>query len=392
MISKEIRQLMESGSAIRRMWVDGSRLKEVHGERNVADMTLGNPVAPPPEEVLRALEEVLAHPPPDLHRYTPHAGHPEVRERIAENLDRRRLLPGARREHVTVTSGAGAATNVVLRSVLDPGDEVILLAPYFPDYPAHVMNHQGIPRVVPADPGFLPDLDAIEGVLGPRTRAVMINHPNNPSGRQYPEPLLKDLTDLLRDASRKHGRAIYLISDEPYREIRYTTEPFVSPARLYEHGIMAYSFSKSLSLPGERIGYIAVNPDSPGIEDLGAALSTSIRILGFVNAPSLWQHVAARCLDAVVDLEPLCRHRARLLAALEERGYEVPANDGTFYLFPRTPGGDDEAFVRSTMKDLLLLVPGETFGRAGHFRIAYCVDERTVDLAVERIPQAGAHS
>jgi aspartate aminotransferase len=253
-----------------------------------------------------------------------------------------------------------------------------------------VLNHRGVPRPVRTGPDFLPDLAAIERALGARTRAVIVNHPNNPSGRQYPEPLLRELAELLRDASRRHGRAIYLLSDEPYREVRYTTEPFTSPARLYEHGLMAYSFSKSHSIPGERIGYLAVNPDHPGAGELVTALSMSNRILGFTNAPSLWQQVIARCLDAVVELEPLRRHRQRLLAALTEKGYEVSSTEGTFYLFPKTPDNDedDETFIRRAMKDLLLLVPGETFGRKGHFRIAYCVDDHTVDLAVERLPRA----
>ncbi len=351
-------------------------------------MALGNPDASPPQALLRALDDVVAHPPPGLHRYTPHAGHPEVRERIASHLDLSGVLPGARREHVVVTAGASAATNIALRSVLDPGDEVILLAPYFPDYPAHVLNHAGKPVTVETGPDFLPRLDAIERAIGSRTRAIIVNHPNNPSGRQYPEPLLRGLADLLHRSSRGNRRPIYLISDEPYREVRFTEEPFVSPARLYEHGLMAYSFSKSHSIPGERIGHLAVSPASPAADELVAALCVSSRILGFPNAPSLWQHVIARCLDAVVDLEPLRRHRDRLLGALTDKGYEVKCPEGAFYLFPRTPGGDDEAFVRQAMRDLLLVVPGGTFGRAGHFRIAFCVDERTVDLAIERLPAA----
>jgi aspartate aminotransferase len=235
---------------------------------------------------------------------------------------------------------------------------------------------------------FLPDLEAIDRALGARTRAVIVNHPNNPSGRQYPGSVLRDLGNLLRDRGRANGRVIYLISDEPYRVVRYTPEPFVSPADVYEYGLMAYSFSKSHSIPGERIGYLAVSPDHPGSKELVEALCVSSRILGFPNAPSLWQRVIARCLDAAVDLEPLRRNRDRLLVALKEKGYEVPPTDGTFYLFPRTPGGDDEAFVQGAIEDLLLLVPGGTFGLDGHFRIAYCVDDRTVDQAVERLPQA----
>jgi aspartate aminotransferase len=381
---------MQSGSAIRRVWEQGARMKQIHGAENVADMTIGNPFAPPPEALLRALEEVVARPSPDLHRYTASAGHPEVRERIAVHLDESGVLPGARREHVVVTAGASAATNIALRSVLEPGDEVLILAPYFPDYPAHVQNHAGTPVVIETGPAFLPDLVAIERAIGERTRAIIVNHPNNPSGRQYPEPLLRDLVSLLRERGQRFGRPIFLLSDEPYREIRYTEEPFVSPARLYEHGLMTYSFSKSHSIPGERIGYLAVNPESPDAGEWVAALSVSGRILGFPNAPSLWQHVIARCLDAVVDVADLERYRDRLLKALVEKGYDVECPEGTFYLFPRTPGDDDEAFVERALEDFLLLVPGGAFGRQGHFRIAFCVDEHTVDLAAKRLPRAGA--
>ena len=381
---------MRTGSAIRRVWNLGARMKQVHGAENVADMTIGNPFAPPPGALLRALEEVVAHPSPDLHRYTAAAGHPEVRERIAAHLDKHGVLPGARREHVVVTAGASAATNIALRSVLEPGDEVLLLAPYFPDYPAHVQNHAGRPVVVETGSDFLPDLEAVERAIGERTRVIIVNHPNNPSGRQYPEPLLRDLVSLLRESGQRFGRPIFLISDEPYREIRYTTEAFVSPARLYEHGLMAYSFSKSHSIPGERIGYLAVNPESPDARELVAAMCVSGRILGFPNAPSLWQQVIARCLDAVVDVAELQRYRDRLLETLVEKGYDVASPEGTFYLFPRTPGNDDEAFVERGIENLLLLVPGGTFGREGHFRIAFCVDEHTVNLAAERLPRVGA--
>ena len=268
------------------------------------------------------------------------------------------------------------------------GDEVVVLVPYFPDYPAHVLNHRGKMVLAPTGPDFLPDLAAIEAALTSRTRVVIVNHPNNPSGRQYPLALLGDLAELLRDRGRTNGRPVYLLSDEPYRELRYTEEPFVSPARPYEHGLLAYSFSKSHSIPGERIGYLAVNPDCPDAEELVAAFALANRILGFTNASAIWQHVIVRCLDEAVDMEQYRRHRDRLYEALVERGYEVTLPEGTFYLFPKAPGGDDQAFVRRAMDDLLLLVPGGTFGVEGHFRIAFCVDDRTVDLAVERLPQA----
>ena len=384
MISREVRRLIDTGSAIRRMWADGIRLKEQHGADKVADLTLGNPVALPPPEFQRALEEVVAHPPPGLHRYTPNAGHPEVRARVAAHLDSAGILPGARAEHVTMTSGAGAALNVALRALLDPGDEVIVLPPYFPDYPAHVANHQGVLVPVSTDAEFLPDLAAIEAAIGPRTRVVIVNHPNNPSGREYPDDRIEALADLLRDATRRNDRPVWLLSDEPYREVRYLDGRFTSPSVLYEFGLMCYSYSKSLSIPGERIGYLAVNPECPGAAEAAAAFSVANRILGFTNAPALWQHVVSRCPDAAIDLTELTRHRDRLLEALRRGGFHVREPEGTFYLFPRTPGGDDRAFVRRLMEDLVLVVPGGTFGWPGHFRIAYCTDDRTVDLAVAR--------
>jgi len=383
-----MRALLEKGSAIRNIWLEGLRLRQLHGEQAVADMTLGNPTTPPPPALLQALEDVVAHPPPDLHRYTPNEGLPAARERIAEQLERRGLLPGARREHVLLTCGASAAINVALRAVLDPGDEVLLLLPCFPDYPAHVRNHQGVPVPVQTGPDFLPDLGAVEAALGPRTRALIVNHPNNPSGRQYAEGLLRELVTLLRERTRRNGRPVYLLSDEPYREVRYTSEPFVSPVALYEHGLMTYSFSKSHCIPGERIGYLAVSPEGPGVPELVAAAALANRILGFTNGPSLWQHVMMRCLDAVTAMEPLRRSRDRLLAALTDKGYEVFPPEGTFYLFPRAPGDDDEAFVERARRDLLLFVPGSGFGRQGYFRITYCVDEHTLELALQRLPPA----
>jgi aspartate aminotransferase len=388
MISSEIRELIETGSAIRKMFEEGCRLKQIHGAENVADLTLGNPIAPPPPALLAALAEVVAHPPNGLHRYTPNAGHPEVRERVAGHLDDSRLLPGASRQHVVMTAGAAAGCNVVLRAILEPGDEVILLAPYFPDYPAHVLNHRGVQVVAATGPDFLPDPQVVEQAAGPRTRALIINTPNNPSGRFYPESLLHQLVEVLQQQSRRNQRPVYLISDEPYREICYVNRQFVSPARLYEHGIMVYSFSKSMSLAGERIGYVAINPESPDAGLLETAFTLTNRALGFVNAPSLWQHVVARCLGEVVDQVRLGRNRRRLLDALTDKGYSVSPPDGGFYMFPGVPDGDDDALVRETLKRLLLVGPGATFGYPGHFRMAFCVDEHTIDLAIERLPLA----
>ncbi len=388
MISKGIRHLMETGSAIRKMWDDAHRLMAEHGAENVANLTLGNPVLPPPPAIHAAMAEIIADPPEDLHRYTPNAGLPVFRESVARGLDRRGILPGATADHVVATCGASAATNIALRAVLDPGDEVVYLSPYFPDYPAHVLNHHGVPVAVPTGPDCLPDVERIEASLGKKTRVVIVNHPNNPSGRQYPAETLVALADLLRAKSKENGRPIWLISDEPYREIRYVDEPFVSPAAVYEFGLIAYSWSKSLSLPGERIGYLAINPACPDSARAVGAFALANRILGFTNAPSFWQRVIATCPDACVDIAPYRRHRDRLYAALVEKGYDVAEPEGTFYLFPLTPGGDDEAFVKRAMKDLVLIVPGGTFGSPGYFRIAFCVNDRTVDQALTRLPDA----
>jgi aspartate aminotransferase len=387
MISDEMRHLLATGSAIRKMWTEGRRLKEMHGADQVADLTLGNPAALPPPELQDALADVVANPPKDLHRYTPNAGHPEFTSAVAAHLAASSLLPSAEFTHVVATCGASAAINITLRAVLSPGEEVIVLAPYFPDYPAHAANHGGVSVIVPTTEEFLPDLAAIESAITERTRVVIVNHPNNPSGRLYPIEALSGLAELLREKSAEHKRPIWLLSDEPYREFVYTEERFVSPARLYEYGVMAYSWSKSLSLPGERIGYAAVNPACPDAPEFTAAATLANRILGFTNAPSIWQRVVARCPGACVDLEPFRRRRALLLDALAERGYEVVEPEGTFYVFPTTPDGDDERFVRSAMDNLLLVVPGGPFGVPGRFRMAFCTDDRSVELAVTRLPR-----
>jgi len=386
MISEEMRGMLSTGSAIRKMWTEGRRLKELHGADQVADMTLGNPAAEPPAVLHEALAEVVANPPSDLHRYTPNAGHPEFTTAVARHLAASNLMPSAEVGHVVATCGASAAINITLRTVLSPGDEVLILAPYFPDYPAHAKNHGGKPVIVPTTEEFLPDVAAIERAITERTRVLILNHPNNPSGRLYPVEVLSDIADLLREKSDLHRRPIWLLSDEPYREFLFTEDRFVSPARLYEYGVMAYSWSKSLSLPGERIGYVAVNPACPDASEFAAATALANRILGFTNAPSIWQRVVARCPGACVDLSPFRRRRRALLDALSEKAYEVVEPEGTFYVYPRTPEGDDGRFVRSAMENLLLVVPGGPFGTPGRFRLAFCTDDRSVDLAVTRLP------
>ncbi len=385
MINAEISRLISSGSTIRRIWADGQRLKKAHGAENVADVTLGNPLTAPPTEVTCALEDLVRNPPSDLHYYTANAGHPAAREQIAAHLQETGLLPQVQAKHVVLTCGASAAINVILRAILDSGDEVMILAPFYPDYPVHIANYGCVPIVVSTDEHSLPDLEAIAAALSSRTRALIINHPNNPSGRQYPESRLRELAEILHEHGRKNGHPVVLISDEPYRGLRYTDEPYVSPAKLYDHGVMVYTFSKSHAIPGARIGYIAVNPAFPEVERTVEGFALANRILGFTSAPALWQRVVARCQSAVIDLTNYHRHRRRLIEVLQAKGYRVDPPEGGFYLFPKVPGDDNE-FCRRAMDDLLLIVPGSTFGSPGHIRIAFCVDDHTIDLVHIRLP------
>lgn len=389
-ISRALAQAMEGSSWIRRMFEEGVRLKERFGAENVADLSLGNPVIEPPPEVGARLGELAASPPAGWHRYMPNAGFPSTRAAVAAHLARHTGVPyGA--EQVLMTVGAGGALNVALKGLLDPGDEVLCLAPYFVEYRFYVTNHGGVPVVVPCGPDFRPDLERIEAALTPRTRALILNAPNNPTGVVYPGEDLDGVARLLEAASRAQGRPVYLISDEPYRAIVYDGAPVPWPVRHYPETLHVTSFSKDLALPGERIGYLAVNPASRDAARLVGAFTFANRILGFVNAPALQQRLVEGLLDVRVDLEGYARRRARLLAALEQAGYEVVRPQGAFYLFPRVPGGEDDLdFVRRCLAERLLVVPGTGFGTPGHFRLSYAVTDRDVDLACEALVRVAA--
>lgn len=379
-VADKIREFHSRGSAIRRMFEEGLRLKAIHGPDRVADLSIGNPDFPPPAAFSAAFREAaLANLP---HAYMPNAGYLETRTRVAANLDRRGLLPGVKAEHLVMTTGAAGAINVVLHSILDPGDEVVVVKPYFLEYGYYIDNHGG--RMVLADcrDDFELDPDAIERVITPRTRAILLNSPNNPSGRVYREDALHGVADVLRRASTAQGRPILLLSDEPYREVVFDGVPFVSPATVYENSVICYSWSKSFSLSGERIGYAAVNP-ALQTDDLAlflGSLSMCNRLLGFVNAPAFMQHVIARAVDAVPDIGHYERKRGMLLDALDRAGLEYIRPDGTFYIFPRTPGNETD-FVNRAKDKLLLVVPGSAFGRKDHVRLSFAAPDATVELA-----------
>jgi aspartate aminotransferase len=317
------------------------------------------------------------------------AGYRETREAVAAFLseDQGIPVPG---ENVVMTVGAGGSLNVVFKAILDPDDEVIVPRPFFMEYAAYVDNHGGILKTVPTTPDFHLDIDAIEAAMCARTRAVLINSPNNPTGRVYPAEALQALGDLLTRKSRDSGRIIYLVSDEPYRQIVYDGVHVAPAMAAYSNTIVASSYSKALSLAGERIGYVAANPAIPQVCDLMEGLVLANRILGFVNAPALMQRVVARLQGVSVDVAPYQRNRDVLVKTLTESGFKVVKPEGAFYLFPESPIEDDVAFCREMQEHLVLVVPGRGFGLGSHFRMAFCVAPQVVDGALPAFREVGA--
>ncbi len=384
-ISKLVTEGLESASWIRRMFEAGIQLKQKVGADQVADLSLGNPVLEPPPEVIERLQQIAADPTPGTHRYMPNAGLPETRQAVASHLAAATGVPYGP-DNVVMTVGAGGGLVVLLKSLLDPGDEVVLLAPFFAEYTHYVANFRANSVIVRTDDRFRPDAQAVAEAITPRTRAVIVNSPNNPSGVVYPAEDFAALGAVLDEASERQGRPIALISDEPYREIVYDGVEVPWPVNHYRHSVHVTSFSKDLALPGERIGYVAFNPASEDAVDLWRAMVFGMRALGFVNAPAIQQRLVAGLLDVRVDVAGYAEKRGRLLDALDAGGFDVVRPEGAFYLFPRVPGdGDDVAFVRTCVEERLLVVPGSGFAWPGHVRLAYAVTDRTVDLAVEAL-------
>ncbi|MCK6479589.1 MAG: pyridoxal phosphate-dependent aminotransferase [Planctomycetaceae bacterium] len=380
-VSRRVAELMKGSSWIRRMFEEGARLKAAHGAENVFDFSLGNPVLEPPPEVVEAFRAALDEPAAGTHRYMPNAGYPKVREAVAEFLTRDYGVPFAA-DRLLMCTGAGGGLNVVLKSILDPGDEVLVVSPWFPEYQFYVDNHGGRMVAVPAGPGFLPDPAALEAAAGPRTAAVLLNTPNNPTGVVYGQETLDAVGEALRRASARTGRVIHLVSDEPYRRILFDGRRPASVFRAYGPTILVTSHSKDLAIPGERIGVVAIGPDCPDGAALAGAFTFANRVLGFVNAPALQQRAVARLQGLTVDPRIYERKRDLLCGALQAAGYEVVRPGGAFYLFPRAPGGDDLAFVNRLLRERILVVPGSGFGAPGHFRVAYCVEDREIEGAI----------
>jgi len=388
MISKKMKQAVQDSSVIRAMFEEGKKRKELYGAENVFDFSLGNPNTPPPKEINRIISDILQNEDPTfVHGYMNNAGYEDVREAIAASINRKfGTAYGAR--NILMTTGAAGGLNVILKTLLDPEDEVIAFAPYFVEYRSYTENYEGRLVVVPPNTAdFQPDLKKFGELITSRTKAVIVNSPNNPTGVVYSEDTIKKMAEILRKAQKEFGTSIYLISDEPYRELVYdgVVAPYIP--LYYENTIVAYSYSKSLSLPGERIGYLVIPDEAADYEDVVNGAVIANRILGYVNAPSLMQRVVAQCLDMEADVEGYNRNREALYNGLVEAGYECVKPQGAFYLFVKSPLESDKDFCELAKKYNLLLVPGSAFACPGYVRIAYCVSYDTVVASLPRFKE-----
>ncbi|MBQ4347697.1 MAG: pyridoxal phosphate-dependent aminotransferase [Firmicutes bacterium] len=383
MISKKMQDFVAGSSIIRAMFEEGKRYADKYGKDKLFDFSLGNPSVAPPDIVSESIQKVLKEEDPiTVHGYSDNAGCVDVREAVAEYI-RRTYHCNMYMKSIVITNGAAGALNIILKTILEPGDEVLTFRPFFGEYRNYVSNYDGILNTVPTLPDFQPDIPELEAAIGPKTKALLINTPNNPTGALYDNRTLASIAQVLYKKQEEFGHEIYLISDEPYRALVYdgAEVPFV--AHYYENTFVAYSYSKALSIPGDRIGFIAVHPEMADFEQVIAALSVANRICGFVNAPSLLQRILPYCLEASVDIDLYDKNRTAFHKMLTELGYECELPQGAFYLFPKAPGGDDLAFCTAAKEYGIFLSPGTAFGAPGHFRIAYCVDYEKIEGARE---------
>jgi len=373
-ISQSIAEQMERSSWIRRMFEIGIQLRKERGAENVYDFSLGNPEVEPPPAVLAALGRVVAENRPHGHGYMPNAGFPVVRASIARHMAGRTGVPFTF-EDILMTTGAAGAINTVLKAVLDPGDEVIVLNPYFPEYRFYIENHGG--RVVPVetDERFQPDIARIVAAIGPRTKALILNSPNNPTGAVYGAEILEELDRVITEP-------VLVISDEPYRPLTFDGLTPPETFRFVRRAVVAWSWSKAMAISGERIGYLAIPPHLPEAAQLRNACTFANRILGYINAPAIWQFVVAQVPDATVDVSAYQAKRDLLCDALNAMGYDAPRPQGAFYVFPKTPIADDVAFIRRLQAEGILAVPGAGFGRGGYMRLSLTISKEEIERSL----------
>ncbi len=388
MISEKMKNMVNNSSAIRAMFEEGNRMRKEFGADNVFDFSLGNPNVAAPAAVKEAIKELVDEEDPVvLHGYTNNAGYEDVRQTVAESLNERfQTSFGA--HNITMTVGAAGGLNVALKALLNPGDEVIVFAPYFGEYRSYVNNFDGVlVEISPNTVDFQPKLDEFEEKITVKTKAVIVNTPNNPTGVVYSEKTIQNMAAILEKKEKEFGTDIYLISDEPYRELAYDGVEVPYLTKYYRNTIVGYSYSKSLSLPGERIGYLVVPDEASDSELLINAINVANRILGFVNAPTLQQKVVAKCIREKTDLSYYDRNRETLYNGLKELGFECIKPEGAFYLFMKTPVPEEAEFVAAAKKYHLLLVPGSSFGCPGYVRIAYCVAYETIVNALPKFKE-----
>lgn len=380
-ISKKVEAILSKSSWIRKMFEEGAMLKAEHGPENVYDFSLGNPNLLPPRRFQKTLLDIIDTPGGKGHGYMPNTGYPEVRKSVADYLSKEQDAEISENQ-VIMTCGAAGGLNVIFKAILDPEDEVITPAPFFVEYGFYTDNHGGKLITVPVKEDFALDIEGIANAVTAKTKAVLINSPNNPTGCIYDKDSLESLGNMLEEKGKELGKTIYLISDEPYRKIIYddVDVPGIFPA--YKDSIIVASYSKDLSIAGERIGFIAVNPEASHKDVLLSGMALANRILGFVNAPALMQQAILNLQGVSVDISYYKRNRDLLCDGLATYGYEFIKPAGAFYLFPKTPIQDDVKFVQELQKELILTVPGSGFGGPGHFRIAFCVDEKVITGAM----------
>ncbi len=385
MISAKMTELVKGSSVIRAMFEEGQKLAKKYGAKNVYDFSLGNPNVPAPKKVAEEMTNILRDEDPlYVHGYMNNAGYPEVRKAVADSINKR-FGTDYTFENIVMSVGAASGLNVIFKTLLNPGDEVITFAPFFGEYKNYVSNYDGKLVVVsPNTVDFQPKLDELKEKISKNTKAVLINSPNNPTGVVYSRETYEKMARILEDKQKEFGTSIYLITDEPYRELVYGDIEVPYVPKFYKNTIVGYSFSKSLSLPGERIGYLVIPSVIDDAQNVIQAAAVATRILGYVNAPSLQQLAVARCLEETTDISYYDRNRNTLYDGLLKAGFTCQKPEGAFYLFMKTPVDDDKAFCEAAKKYNILIVPGSTFGCAGYVRIAYCVAYETIVNALPK--------
>jgi len=386
-ISKSILDVLEKSSWIRKMFEEGIQLKQEFGEKNVFDLSLGNPLLEPPSEFKEKLIELAKSDEKGMHRYMPNPGFPVTRSAIAKTLKKESSFD-ITTEEIIVTTGAAGGLNSVLKTLLNPNDEIIIFSPFFVEYLFYVLNHNGKSIIVKTDENFIPDLEDLKNKITNKTKAIIINSPNNPTGVLYPEEIIEKIGNIIKEMEKKHDTEIYFVSDEPYRKIIFDSKKYPFIFKHHDRSIVVTSHSKDLGLAGERIGYIVVSPNDKNKEVLFDALIFSLRTLGHVNAGALMQKAIAEIQEETVDISIYKNKRDFLYNELIRIGYECVKPDGAFYLFPKSPIEDDTKFVQILQKYKVLTVPGRGFGLGGFFRASYSVDDWVLEGSIKGFEEA----